>query len=83
MFPEQGEVVCHFESNLYRASNGRFIVPLPKKKDLPNLGESKIAGSQEVSQLVMVTVFTEIVHRICCHYVRILRFRTCRGSFCH
>ena len=39
--PEEKSVVQHFENNHYRAIDGRFIVPLPKKPHAPPLGESR------------------------------------------
>ena len=39
--PEEMSVVQHFEKNHRRASDGRFIVPLPKKPHVPPLGESR------------------------------------------
>ena len=39
--PDERSVVQHFEDNHSRASTGRFIVPLPRKKNVRPLGESR------------------------------------------
>ena len=39
--PEEKFVVQHFDENHCRTSDGRFIVPLPKKPHAPPLGESR------------------------------------------
>ncbi len=42
MSSEEKAVVEHFQSNHSRAADGRFIVPLPKKPDAGQLGESRV-----------------------------------------
>ena len=39
--PEERFVVQHFDKGHYRAADGRFVVPLPKKPRAPTLGESR------------------------------------------
>ena len=39
--PEENSVVQHFEETHRRTTEGRFIVPLPKKPNHPPLGESR------------------------------------------
>ena len=39
--PEEKSVVQHFEMTHRRTTDGRFIVPLPKKPHSPSLGESR------------------------------------------
>jgi hypothetical protein len=39
--PEERSVVQHFDKGHYRAADGRFVVPLPKKPRAPTLGESR------------------------------------------
>ena len=38
---EEKAVMRHFQSNHTRSTDGRFIVPLPKRIDMPSLGESR------------------------------------------
>ena len=38
--PEEKTVVQHFRANHVQGSDGRFIVPLPRKPDAKKLGES-------------------------------------------
>ena len=39
--PEERAVVQHFEEKHHRTSSGRFVVPLPKKKNIRPVGESR------------------------------------------
>ena len=39
--PEEQSVVKHFMENHHRSSDGRFVVPLPKKPQVKPLGESR------------------------------------------
>ena len=39
--PEEKSVVQHFNQNHYRSTDGRCVVPLPKKPHAPLLGESR------------------------------------------
>ena len=39
--PEEKTVVLHFRANHVQGSDGRFIVPLPRKPDAKKLGESR------------------------------------------
>ena len=38
---EETTVMNHFKENHYRSSQGRFVVPLPKRPTAPSLGESR------------------------------------------
>ena len=38
---EERVVVQHFETNHFRAPDGRFVIPLPKKLNAPAIGESR------------------------------------------
>lgn len=46
---EEKAVMRHFETNHSRSTDGRFVVPLPKRTDVPSLGESR---SQAVRRLL-------------------------------